>query len=136
MFRPYVQDDWRVSKNLTVNLGLAWALTTPDNEAHNRMADFNPANAQFLIAGQNAGNSAGILMDKTALEPRIGVAWKPFSSDKTVVRGGYCDISRLFVEPGRPGLVAEPALLCGIGLLWLWRRVHLRNRGLRYDAMD
>src|SRR5487761_509158 len=46
IFRPYVQDDWRVSNNLTLNLGVAWNLTTPISEAHNRQADFNPANGQ------------------------------------------------------------------------------------------
>src|ERR1700682_6400 len=36
LFRPYVQDDWRVSPNLTLNLGLAWAFVTPITEARNR----------------------------------------------------------------------------------------------------
>jgi Carboxypeptidase regulatory-like domain len=108
MYRPYVQDDWRVSRSLTLNLGLAWALTTPVTEAHNRIADFNPATAQFLVAGQGASNSAGILMDKTALEPRIGIAWKPFNSDKTVVRGGYSIFHDSSWNQGDQGLWQNP----------------------------
>src|SRR3984885_1416414 len=50
LFRPYVEDDWRVTKDLTLNLGLAWALVTPITEAHNRQADFDPATGTFLIA--------------------------------------------------------------------------------------
>ncbi len=88
--RPFVQDDWRVTKNLTVNLGYAWALLTPQTEAANRMSDFDPVTGQFLIAGQNGvGASAGIKMDWTALEPRVGAAWKPFGRANTVVRAGY-----------------------------------------------
>jgi Carboxypeptidase regulatory-like domain len=90
LYRPYVQDNWRVSKNLTLNLGLAWALLTPQSEVGNRMSDFDPATGTFLVAGQGGiGPSAGINMDLTALEPRIGAAWKPFGKSNTVVRVGY-----------------------------------------------
>ncbi|HTS31306.1 MAG TPA: carboxypeptidase-like regulatory domain-containing protein [Bryobacteraceae bacterium] len=84
LFRPYVEDTWRVNKKLTLNLGLAWALVTPVKEAAGRQADFNPATGQLIIGG-----AAGIQLDKTALEPRIGVAWKPFTGHNTVVRAGY-----------------------------------------------
>ncbi|MGH9700591.1 MAG: hypothetical protein ACRD52_14200, partial [Candidatus Acidiferrales bacterium] len=107
-YRPYIEDDWRVTNNLTLNLGLAWVFTTPIGEAHNRQANFNPANGQFLIAGQNAGSSAGVTMDKTALEPRIGVAWKPFSSDKTVIRGGYAIVHDSSWNQGSEGLWQNP----------------------------
>jgi hypothetical protein len=108
LYRPFVQDDWRITKNLTLNLGLAWALLTPQTEVGNRMADFNPANGQFLIAGQNAGSSAGIQMDLTALEPRVGAAWKPFGKSNTVVRGGYAIYHDSSWNQGAQGLWQNP----------------------------
>ena len=108
MFRPFVEDDWRVSNDLTLNLGLAWALVTPETEAHNRQADFNPANGELLIAGQGASASAGIETDKTALEPRIGVAWKPMGSQKTVIRGGYAIYHDSSWNQGSQGLWQNP----------------------------
>jgi hypothetical protein len=108
MYRPYVQDDWRISKNLTLNLGLAWSLVTPESEAANRMADFDPLSGTFLIAGKNAGPSAGIRFDKTALEPRIGVAYKPFGRQNTVVRGGYAIFHDSSWSQGGQGLWQNP----------------------------
>jgi hypothetical protein len=108
LYRPYVEDNWRVRKDLTLNLGLAYALVTPITEAHDRQADFNPADGQFLIAGQGADAAAGIKMDKTALEPRIGVAWKPFSSTKTAIRGGYAIFHDSSWNQGAQGLWQNP----------------------------
>jgi hypothetical protein len=72
------------------------------------MSDFNPATGQFLIAGQNAGPSAGIKMDLTALEPRLGAAWKPFGSNNTVVRGGYAIFHDSSWNQGAQGLWQNP----------------------------
>jgi Carboxypeptidase regulatory-like domain len=108
LYRPFVEDNWRVTKSLTLNLGLAWALVTPISEVGNRQSDFNPANGQFLVAGQNAGPSAGINMDLTALEPRIGAAWKPFGSSNTVVRGGYAIFHDSSWNQGAQGLWQNP----------------------------
>jgi hypothetical protein len=107
LYRPFIEDDWKLSKNLTLNLGLAWALTTPITEEGNRQADFNPANGQFLIAGQNAGPDAGIQMDLTALEPRVGAAWKPFGTN-TVFRGGYAIFHDSSWNQGAQGLWQNP----------------------------
>ncbi len=107
-FRPFVQDDWRLTKNLTLNLGFAWNLTTPISEVENRQADFNPATGQFLIAGQGANRYAGIQFDKTALEPRIGLAWKPWGSDKTAVRAGYAIYHDSSWNQGAQGLWQNP----------------------------
>ncbi len=108
-YRPYIQDDWRVSKSLTLNLGLAWALTTPITEVANRQSNFDPATGTFLIPGQNGvGASAGVKFDKTALEPRVGVAWKAFGSDTTVIRGGYAIFHDSAWSQGAQGLWQNP----------------------------
>jgi hypothetical protein len=108
LYRPFIEDNWRVSKSLTLNLGLAWALMTPQSEVANRFSNFNPANGQFLVAGQNAGSSAGVNMDLTALEPRIGVAWKPLGNGNTVVRGGYAIFHDSAWNQGAQGLWQNP----------------------------
>ena len=108
LYRPFVEDTWRVGQNLTLNLGLAWALVTPISEVANRQANFNPATGTFLIAGKNAGPNAGVNMDLTALEPRLGVAWKPFGRGNTVVRGGYAIFHDSSWNQGAQGLWQNP----------------------------
>jgi carboxypeptidase family protein len=108
LYRPFVEDNWKVSKSLTLNLGLAWAFVTPITEAANRLANFNPANGQFLVAGQGASASAGVKTDLTAGEPRIGVAWKPFGRTNTVVRGGYAIFHDSSWNQGAQGLWQNP----------------------------
>ena len=107
MYRPYVEDTWRVGKSLTLNLGLAYAMVTPISEAHDRLSDFDPATGKFLVAGQNAGSSAGVQMDWTALEPRVGAAWKPFGNT-TVFRGGYAIFHDSSWNQGAQGLWMNP----------------------------
>jgi hypothetical protein len=108
LYRPFVQDDWRLTKDITVNLGLAWDFTSPISEVDNRQADFNPATGTFLVAGQGANKYAGIKWDKTALEPRIGVAWKPRGSQKTAVRAGYAIFHDSSWNQGAQGLWQNP----------------------------
>lgn len=123
VFRPFVQDDWRVNKDLTVNLGLAWALATPISEAIGRMANFIPTatSYQWLIPSPgcttalqaiatctNSGAGAGINMDNSALEPRIGLAWKMFGRDKTVLRAGYAIYHDAAWSMGAQGLWQNP----------------------------
>ncbi|MGB7029762.1 MAG: carboxypeptidase-like regulatory domain-containing protein [Candidatus Acidiferrum sp.] len=118
IIRPYVQDDWRITKDLTLNLGLAWDLSTPITEADGRMADFippsiatgaNAATGQLLVANQGGiGGSAGIYMNWQALEPRFGAAWKVLGSDKTVVRGGFSIYHDSAWSQGAQGLWQNP----------------------------
>ena len=109
IFRPYVQDDWRATKDLTVNLGLAWDITTPIAEVAGRQADFNPANGQFLIPGVNGvSDGAGIRTYWKSFEPRIGLAYKLKGSDKTVVRAGYAIFHDSSWSQGAQGLWQNP----------------------------
>ena len=121
MYRPFVQDDWRVSNNLTLNLGVAWALVTPITEAQNRQANFDWATKQFFIAGNAPFNgctnctrtdgNVGIQFDKTAFEPRIGLAWKPFGRANTSVRAGYSIYHDSGWSQGAQGLWQNPPYL-------------------------
>jgi hypothetical protein len=119
LVRPYVQDDWRVTSNLTLNLGFAWALVTPETEVGNRQANFNVQNLRWYVPKGSPAFSgctvciatdgrAGIQFDKTALEPRIGFAWKPLGGDKTVVRGGYGIVHDSAWNQGGQGLWQNP----------------------------
>jgi hypothetical protein len=118
MFRPFVQDDWRVTPNLTLNVGVAWAIVTPITEAQNRQANFDFATGKFYVAGTTAApgctfcvhsdGRVGIQLDKTAFEPRIGLAWKPFGSQKTAVRAGYAVYHDSAWNQGAQGLWQNP----------------------------
>ncbi len=118
LFRPYVQDDWRVTNNLTLNVGLAWALVTPISEAANRQANFDFSSGKFFVAGSvpitgcticvRSDGRVGIQMDKTAFEPRIGLAWKPFGSQRTAVRAGYAIFHDSSWNQGAQGLWENP----------------------------
>ena len=109
IFRPYVQDDWRATKDLTVNIGLAWDITTPIAEVAGRQADFNFLTGQFLIPGVNGvGDSAGIRTYWKAFEPRIGLAYKVKGSDKTVLRAGYAIFHDSSWNQGAQGLWQNP----------------------------
>ena len=118
MYRPFVQDDWRVTRNLTVNLGLAWALVTPISEAHGRQANFNFGTGQYLVAGNipeascavciPSSGTVGIQFDKKAIEPRIGLAWKVMGSEKTVLRAGYAIFHDSAWNQGAQGLWQNP----------------------------
>ena len=91
-FRPFVQDNWKIRKNLTLNLGLGYNTTTAQVEAHNRQTNFDFATGQFLFAGFDgihSGRTVGVSTYHGGWDPRIGFAWSPFGSKDWAVRGGY-----------------------------------------------
>ena len=108
MYRPFVEDNWRASPNLTLNLGVAWPFVTPITEAYNRQTNFNFQTGQYLVAGQGGGNTVGLSTDTTALEPRIGVAWSPRGDRKTALRAGFSIYHDSSWNQGAQGLWENP----------------------------
>jgi hypothetical protein len=86
----FVQDDWRVTPRLTINLGLRYQLFTPISEVGNRMTNFGMYSGAVELAGVG-GNSDALYKQYNGIAnflPRIGVAWTPFDQ-KTVIRAAF-----------------------------------------------
>jgi outer membrane receptor protein involved in Fe transport len=83
----FIQDDWRVTPTLTVNLGLRYDIFTPFTEAHNNYSNFNRVTGVVDIAGQGTSSTLGVKTDYKDFQPRLGFAKQLPNS--TVVRGGY-----------------------------------------------
>ncbi|MGA2535701.1 MAG: TonB-dependent receptor [Terracidiphilus sp.] len=119
----YGQDDWKITPQLTLNLGLRYELHPPIHDTHYNTATFEPdysatiggeavagavvvSNAQAasdassaflasiaptpLLTAAQAGIPEGLrYVDRTDWGPRLGFAWQPYRSGKTVLRGGW-----------------------------------------------
>jgi hypothetical protein len=85
----FVQDDWKATSKLTLNLGLRYDFTTPPLEAQNRVTNFNPDGAGSLIYGKDGSlyDRSTIKPDRNNFAPRIGATYA--LTETTVLRGGY-----------------------------------------------
>jgi hypothetical protein len=83
------QDDWRVTRRLTLNLGLRYDILSWPAEANNHMSNFNPATGELVEAGASGWPKALINTPKKDIGPRIGFAYDLRGDGKTVIRGGY-----------------------------------------------
>jgi Carboxypeptidase regulatory-like domain len=112
----YLQDTYKATHNLTLNLGLRYELPFPSTETNNQVNLFVPGAQSKVIPGAPAGLlypgdsgvPAGLIpTQKTAFAPRVGFAWDPRGDSKTVVSGAY----GIFYEPfytGQGGPLQDP----------------------------
>ena len=89
-YAGFVQDDWRITPRLTVNLGLRYEYDKSPVERNNYIGGFNPSvNPLTQSAVQQVGPGEPLPMftpDKKGIMPRLGVAWDVKGNGKTVVR--------------------------------------------------
>lgn len=94
----YVEDTWRVTDQLTLNLGLRYEAHTPWVEQNNQQANYNINTGAVQFAGQNGASKAlynGFYGGRD-FQPRIGFAWIPsWLNNRTVVRGAFTQSSYL-----------------------------------------
>ena len=88
MHFAYLQDDYKATSKLTLNIGMRYEFASPQWEANNRLSNFDPRTNTMLLA------HSGDLYDRSLVNPdlgnwgpRFGFAYSPFQ--KTAVRGGY-----------------------------------------------
>jgi hypothetical protein len=83
----FVQDDWKATSNLTLNLGLRYDLFTAPTERYDRIANFDPATRNLVFAGDNDRDLAK--NDLNNFGPRVGFAYSFGENRSLVLRGGY-----------------------------------------------
>lgn len=118
-YAAYIQDDWRVKRTVTLNLGLRWEYNgRPYEVLGNYIGDFNPN----VPAGTSPLVQVGgpfqpkYKPDWSDFAPRFGLAWDVFGNGKTVVRGGAGLIYNFDVLGSLIDLIPFGANIPSIGL--------------------
>ncbi len=114
----YLQDDWKLRRDLTLNLGIRWEYQSPWTDRYNQLAWFDPDHPEPLtqakgvlrFAGRDGNPRHQTNPDKNNFAPRLGLAWQ--FQKRTVLRAGW----GLFFSPGSGGIGAGASDL-GSGFL-------------------
>jgi len=118
----YFQDDWRISKRLTLNLGIRYDAESPYYDGEGVLSNFDPDVPHPLAGrGEIPANTRGVLTfpnrngkgkylfswDRNNFSPRFGFAWRALGTNDTVVRGGF---GVLFGNPYDRGVIENARL--------------------------
>ena len=87
VYALFIQDDYRVNRKLTLNLGLRWDAPLWYHEAQNRSGVFDLNRGQYQQFGQDGFRTTPWPNDLNNFGPRFGFAYN--AMDKTVIRGGF-----------------------------------------------
>jgi hypothetical protein len=95
---PYIQDDWRVTRSLTLNLGLRWDVLTAPIENYDRQTNFNLTTGLFdkAVPGNRVPNASTYMHN---FGPRVGVAYSP-NQGKTAIRAAFGTSYYNYSTPG------------------------------------
>ncbi len=112
----FIQDDIRVSRTLTVNLGLRYDIEMPFTEVADRLSNFDTSAIDPItglpgalgFAGRDGASRSLVNTDKNNWGPRFGFAWSPTSAG-IVIRGGY----GIVYSPRTRGAASSPTLNSG-----------------------
>jgi len=86
-YSGFFQDDWKVRRDLTLNLGLRYEYTTPFyGSGANRNINFDPATGGLVFASDD--DKYLVTPDRNNFGPRLGIAWQMLP-ERLVLRGGY-----------------------------------------------
>jgi hypothetical protein len=85
LYALYAQDDWRITKNITINLGLRWEYQGVPSEANNLLGNWEPS-----VGLEQVGKNISSIYkgDHKNFSPRVGVAWDVTGKGTTVIRAG------------------------------------------------
>jgi hypothetical protein len=103
----FIQDNYKLLPNLTLEYGARFEWNGTPVEGENRLAVFNPSTVSLTQVGTN-GLGRTPYPQNFNFEPRLGFAYDVFGTSRTVVRGGYAIMADQPVETVVGGLTANP----------------------------
>ncbi|PYS53079.1 MAG: hypothetical protein DMG13_13985 [Acidobacteria bacterium] len=87
-FSMYLQDDWKATDRLTLNLGIRWEPVYPNYERRNTFSWFDASTGTVKVAGRDGNPRTPHKKDFNNWAPRFGFAWTPTGKTSTALRGG------------------------------------------------